>query len=353
MKTIGVLYSFAAAFCAQAAFATAYTFTPGDPIPLATRSGLNMIAKEYVTVNTLASESFSTQTSDYNMYSRISMVQGSYVAFTVNIPSAGDYELSFQSVGIYTSKYRITTSQESSGFEESYNLDQNNREKNQIFSSATTVTQTLESLPSGEVAIKLEITTSADVNKTHFGNFCLAKIPGAAQYGGVEGALEDIIALAAGNATPAQQAVVTLKAAAESVALAPGVALRTADGVAAPGTVKIYINGEDRTSYYKPLEWVGGELSPELNPAVVRPGIATDGTTSLESGEMTLGVTNVKAGLYYCIVCSDEIGGGFSDKACEAQQASADDEVLALEAELDWSGGPVRFFRILATDVAP
>lgn len=76
---------FAAAVLSSAAFAAAWTFTSGELIPLATRSGFSRIAKDYVTVNTLSNETFSTQTSDNNMYSRVSMVQGSFVAINIEL----------------------------------------------------------------------------------------------------------------------------------------------------------------------------------------------------------------------------------------------------------------------------
>ncbi|MBQ4440434.1 MAG: hypothetical protein II909_04795 [Kiritimatiellae bacterium] len=350
---------FAAAVLSSAAFAAAWTFTPGELIPLATRSGLSRIAKDYVTVNTLSNETFSTQTSDNNMYSRVSMVQGSFVAINIDISSPGDYELSFHAVGVYTSEYRITVSQASSGYERFYDREQTNRNNSQLFTQLSTkTTQLLESLPVGEVVLKLEVTKSTERNKSHFGNFALtqksvAVTPGEAQFGDVSGELEDIIAIAAESATPSQSAVVTINEPTENVVLAPGVALKMADGIEAPETVKIYIAGEDRTAYYKPLEWVDGMLIPELDPAAVRPEIAIGEACVMEPDEMTLSVANVRAGLYYDIVCASEADGEYSELGGEAKQATADGEAITLEVALDWSDGLVRFFKIQATDVAP
>lgn len=112
----------------------------------------------------------------------------------------------------------------------------------------------------------------------------------------------------------------------------------------------------DATSYYTSasLSPVNGVISPVLDESVVKPEFAsTSEETTLSADEVSLGVSNVKAGLYYGLQNSDEASSGFSNDVDSFKQATSNGQSLSLTSETDLTDKTVQFFKIVVSDVAP
>ena len=102
-----------------------------------------------------------------------------------------------------------------------------------------------------------------------------------------------------------------------------------------------------------------GVIVPKLNPDVVRPLLDTDGETApmtITSDTASFAVGNVKKGLWYSVVSSDDVAAENYDYPTTAQKTNAGKQATTtdnLSLFIPLPDSNVQFYRVAVDDVEP